>query len=89
MLRFYLALLNLFSHECFYFQEDLRWRLRPVSSLPPSPESSDFQSELQRMRENLRRPKNMTEQEKRIRKVWELHGTEKGQALKERHFHKT
>jgi hypothetical protein len=78
----YVALLHL-SHMNVYFQETLRWRLRPVS-LPPSPAPSDLQNELQRIRQNLRRPKNMTDQEKRIRKVWELHGSEKAQTLKER-----
>jgi hypothetical protein len=73
---------------CHCFQEDPhRWQLRPVSPTrsPGPPEVN----ELQRMRAALRRPSNMTDQEKRLRQVWELHGTEKGRALKERHLRRT
>ena len=36
------------------------------------------------MRARLRQPANMTEQERRVRTVWGLQGTEKGRALKEK-----
>jgi hypothetical protein len=46
------------------------------------------QNEFQRMRAKLRCPPNMTEQNKRLRRVWDLHGTEKSRALKEQHLQK-
>ncbi|KAF8228521.1 hypothetical protein L208DRAFT_238388 [Tricholoma matsutake] len=64
--------------------EDLgRWKLCPVS-VPPTPSPFDMQNELQQMRAKLRPPPNMTEQQKRLRRVWDLQGTDKGQVLKER-----
>jgi hypothetical protein len=63
-----------------------QWQLRPVS-LPSSPVPSD-QNEFQRMRAKLHPPPNLTEQDKRIRQVWDLHGTEKGRTLKEQYLQK-
>jgi len=70
------------------YQEDLRkWQLRPVSTSPSS-SPSESENELQRMRAKLRPPPQMTDQQRRVRQVWSLQGTEKGQMLKEQHLRK-
>ncbi|KAF8237373.1 hypothetical protein L208DRAFT_1389387 [Tricholoma matsutake] len=69
-------------------KEDLdRRKLRPVS-VPPPTSPCGMQNDHELQRAMLRRPPNMTEQQKRLRRVWDLQGTDKGQALKERILHK-